>query len=138
MKQYIRTTHNFNNETREWDFRGDRGGDKQEDPNWRFGGKDKPYKESDKYNWSMGPHTLKNDRWNYMRSIIDETINCYKNDAADGQGSSENFKKFCEENPNYREIIKQDILREFEYLISIDMVRVRDNKQTFSTDYWDT
>ena len=28
MKEYIRTTHNFDNKTREWEFRGDKGQDK--------------------------------------------------------------------------------------------------------------
>ena len=47
--------------------------------------------------------------------------------------------RFIKNNPNHkRELIKKDILKELEILIELDMVRVRDNKMTFDTNYWDT
>jgi hypothetical protein len=120
MKEYIRTTHNFDNNTRRWVYRGERGMDKYElwnSPEIR-----------DKCTWrdtypfySLGVHALKDYQWMGIEWIVDETIKEYKGDAA---GNKTEFEKFINETLNYREIIKRDILEELDFLISIDMVRV--------------
>lgn len=133
MKEYIRSTHNFDNNTREWEYRGDRGQDKYGVDGWAFGGD--PRDKSLEGLWTFGVHALERDGWRYMRTIIDNTIGMYNAHASD---RTEEFKKFVKDNPNHRDIIKQHILKELEDLIAKDMVRVRDNGRTFDTDYWDT
>lgn len=139
MKEYIRSTHNFDNNTREWEYRGDKGQDKYGEIGWSFGGNggneyDERHRKLGSI-WSFGVHALERDSWRYMRTIIDNTINMYKGHASD---STKEFEEFIKNNPNHRELIKKDILKELEILIELDMVRVRDNKMTFDTNYWDT
>jgi hypothetical protein len=126
MKEYIRTTHNFNNETREWDdrfsseyFR------KTSEEIGNLGG----------CYWSMGVHALEQDQWRYLRSIIDTTIDMWERGAANYTGELA-IKELKENNPNYREIIKQDILKEFEILEKYGEIKVRDNGQPYM-EFWD-
>jgi len=130
MKEYTRSTHTFNNETREWKYRGDIDEDKHD--MWSVTTNERIKKLG--HLWSFGVHALERDSWRYMRSIIDNTISMYLGHASD---DTEEFEKFVKNTPNHREIIKNDILKELEILIELDMVRVRDNKQDYMK-YWDT
>jgi hypothetical protein len=57
--------------------------------------------------------------------IVDETIKMHKGGAYD---RPDLFEKFIEENKDHREIIKEMVLEELEYLIKLDMVRERERK----------
>lgn len=79
MKEYIRTTHNFNNTTRTWEYRGNKGEDKYEV--WNL---PETREKIDKIlfkplttprNWSIGVHALRLDRWMDMKWILWETTN---------------------------------------------------------------
>ena len=121
-KQYIRATHNFDNTTREWTYRGDRGQEKFEE--WRNAETcDKtPFTEEDT-RWSLGVHVLKHDYWMDMKWIVWETIQTVKCDVG---GNYREFEKFLIDTPNYDEIIRQHIENDFKILVPIDMVRVRE------------
>lgn len=126
MKEYIRTTHNFNNETREWEFRGDKGNDKH--GIWDYKNNDEKLKLLRKetgHLYSMGVHALERNYWMTIDQIVTETIKMYRGGAVDWSIEKE-FIKFVAENENYKEIIKSDILKELEYLIELDEVRVRE------------
>lgn len=112
MKEYIRTTHNFNNDTREWEYR------KENDKKWES--PELIYRKTPK--WSFGVHALMDDKWMNMRWIIDETIKLHQDCAG---VNTEKFDKFIQNTPNYRKIIKQCIEKELKILIKLDMVRVR-------------
>ena len=129
MKEYIRATHNFNNVTREWDNIEHKKLDYWHNLNEKIKALGQPL-------WSFGVHALERDSWRYMRSIIDNTIGMYKGGGAD-ESIRREFLNFIESTPNYREIIKRDILREFEILIASGDVMVRDNNQKYM-EYWDT
>jgi hypothetical protein len=124
MKEYIRSTHNFDNNTREWTYRGDRGQDKFDqwrDPNYFESLAWRPFSPK---KWSLGVHALKRDTWMTMNWIIDETIGMYKGGADD---HPEEFERFLRNHPNdHRDEIEQHILEEFKLLIELDMVRERD------------
>jgi hypothetical protein len=124
-KEYIRTTHNFDNDTREWTFRGDRGEEKYKEWNDPEVLKKITFRPSYPPFWSMGVHALKDDRWMGIEWIVDETIKMYKGGAYD---RPDLFEKFIEENKDHREIIKEMVLEELEYLIKLDMVRERERK----------
>ena len=126
MKEYIRTTHDFNNETREWDFRFSSEHDQKRSDELRT---------LEGSSWSMGVHAMEQDQWRYLRSIIDTTIDMWERGAGDYTGELE-IKKLKENNPNYREIIKQDILKEFEILEKYGEIKVRDNGQLYM-EFWD-
>lgn len=128
MNEYIRTTSNFNNETREWYV------PSHKDMN-HWNELDKKTKELGHPLWSFGVHALENGSWRYMRSIIDNTIDLYTNGGADHLIKKE-FEEFVKNTPNYREIIKRDILKEFEILIASGDVMVKDNGQPYM-EYWD-
>jgi|SRR5579862_454639 len=117
-KEYIRTTHNFNNETREWIFRGDRGQDK-------YGAWDYERLRILGPIWSFGVHALKRDGWRRMDWIVEETIKMYLGGAA-CPSIEKKFKEFINSTPDYKAIIEQHILKEFEILIKEDQVRVRE------------
>lgn len=126
MKEYIRTTHNFNNETREWEFRGDKGNDKH--GIWSFSISDEQIKRLEKENghlYSMGVHALSRDYWMSIESIVNDTIKMYLTGAVDWS-IQEEFELFMSKNLNYKEIVKSDILKELDILISLDEVRVRE------------
>ena len=127
MKEYIRTTSDFNNETREWD-------DRFSYEYYRKMDEELEKLEGD-YSWSMGVHALHRDRWIYLRSIIDNTLDMWERGAGDYTGELE-IKKLKENNPNYREIIKQHILKEFELLEKYGLIKVRDNGQPYM-EFWD-
>jgi hypothetical protein len=123
MKEYIRTTHNFDNETREWNYRGDRSEDKFKqwnDPEVR----DKlDFRPIHPRQWSFGVHALRRDQWMGMNWIVDGTIGMYEGHASD---ATKEFLEFVKNNPNHREIIQQHIEEEFKLLVELDMVRVRE------------
>ena len=127
MKEYIRTTSDFNNETREWD-------DRFSYEYYRKMDEELEKLEGD-YSWSMGVHALHRDRWIYLRSIIDNTLDMWERGAGDYTGELE-IKKLKENNPNYRAIIKQHILKEFELLEKYGLIKVRDNGQPYM-EFWD-
>lgn len=112
MKQYIRTTQNFDNETREWIDR-----DEWRDPNTL------ELLKASYQKWSFGVHALRRDIWVDMDWIVDETIKMFKGHASD---NTKEFLKFISETQNYQEIIQRDIEKEFETLIQLDMIRVRE------------
>lgn len=115
MKEYIRTTHNFNNDTRKWEYRGDRGCEKFE--TWK---NIDICDDSRTTQWSFGVHALKSDTWMSIGWIIDETISMFKGDAA---GNIKDVELFIKNNPNYREIIQKDVEDELKFLVEIDQVR---------------
>lgn len=115
--EYIRSTHRFDNETREWIYRGDRGEDKHEEWNTTEVRERTAFRKHPFY--SFGVHALKSDQWMDIDWIINETIQMYNGDAA---GNMSEFKRFIENTPSYKDIIKGDVLEELEYLISIGMV----------------
>ena len=121
MKEYIRTTHNFNNSSREWEYRRDKGGDKYNDSDWMF-----PVIPPIK--WSLGVHALRSDRYSYLRTIIDETILYFSND---GQ-----FKEKFLKTENIRDAVRKDILKELEILIKLDMVRAKEVTHLQDDSYW--
>jgi hypothetical protein len=117
-KEYIRTTHNFDNETREWIGRDGRGQDKHKEWN------DLDVIDSiPRSKWSFGVHALSRDHWMGIEWIIDETIKMFKGHASD---YTKEFEEFIKNTPNYRDIIKKDIEEELVYLVKIDMVRVKE------------
>lgn len=118
-KEYTRTTHNFNNETRMWEYRGDRGGDKYEQ--WNSDEVRTKLQESMRQ-WSFGVHGLESGHWMSLHCIVENAIKYFQNDSTD---YTEEFLELKKNNPNYREIVALDIVKELEYLIEIDMVRVR-------------
>lgn len=122
MKEYIRTTHNFNNETREWEYRGDREGEKFIEWNDSTVRDKLSFRQT---KWSFGVHALKSDMWMSINWVVDETIEEYKGHASD---RTEEFLEFIKTDTNYREIIQKDVEKELEYLIELDMVRGRDIK----------
>ena len=118
--EYIRTTHRFDNLTREWIYRGDIGEDKFEEWNTTEVNVTTTFRLKEKCPfYSFGAHALRRDRWMDIELIIDQTINMYRGDAA---GNTREFKKWTESTPNHRDIIKKDVLEELEYLVSIGMV----------------
>jgi hypothetical protein len=122
MKEYIRATHNFDNITREWTYRGDRGQEKFDEwSNPETRGKT-VFKEEDT-KWSLGVHALRRDEWMSMDWIIWETIRAFKGDAG---GNYREFEKFLADNPDHQKIIQQHIENEFKILIPLDMVQVRE------------
>ena len=125
MKEYIRATHNFDNNTREWTYRGERGGEKFEQWNNPKLQDSLIFRPITPRRWSFGVHALKRDQWMGTNWIIDETINMYTAHASD---ATEEFLEFIKNNPNHREIIQQHIEEEFKLLIELDMVRVRERK----------
>jgi hypothetical protein len=120
-KEYIRSTHKFDNETREWIYRGDRGEDKYEEWN----AVDVNHRVITKNINSFGVHALKRDQWMDMEWIIDETIRMYIGGASD---RTREFRELMDDTPEkeFRDILRKDILEELEYLISIGMVMVRE------------
>jgi len=123
-KEYIRATHNFDNKTREWTYRGDRGQEKFEE--WHKA-------EAEGLNiipieprtWSIGVHALKRDQWMDIKWIVWETIREFKGDAG---GNCEEFEQFMDDNPDHEEIIQQHIENDFKRLIELDMIRVRERE----------
>ena len=109
--EYRRATHDYDNEMGEWVYRGDKGMPK--------------YAEWQEYtlthpktpHYSLGVHAFRGDgRWEYLRDIIGNTVAYFQ------QESSE-FRLI---NPvRQRQIVRAAILKEFETLIKLDMVRVR-------------
>lgn len=107
VKQYIRTTHNFDNETREWKYRPEVCDFLAYTPQIH------PF-------WSLGVHALELDSWQFLRQIVDFTVDYFlKEDMA-------KFKEFMDHDSQYRQVVKEDILQELRYLIQKDMVRVRE------------
>lgn len=123
MKEYIRTTHNFNNKTREWEYRGDKDGD--EHGQWC---KDVSFPDT---KWILNLHFLSKYHWTYLRTIIDNAISYYEN------VKFVEFEALKKENPNYRRMLKNEILKQLEVLINLDMVRVRENKVEDS-EFWNS
>jgi hypothetical protein len=123
-KEYIRATHNFDNNTREWTYRGDRGEEKFEqwrDPALHEALTIRPISPKQ---WSLGVHALKRDMWMSMDWIVNETIGMYKGGADD---NPQGFEQFLKDHPtDHRDIIEQHILEEFKLLIELDMVRERE------------
>jgi len=132
IKEYIRSTHIFDNEKREWIRR--------EVIAWnRVDGR---LDTGPIYprRWSLGVHALENDQWDYLHTIINRTIDMYKNYASD---STEEFLEFIKTTPDYRKIIKQHIMKELESLILFDVVQVREKEAIGSdpkgfVEYWDS
>lgn len=122
--EYIRATHRFDNLKREWVYRGDGGEEKFEE--WISDEVQHKTicKPADGSFHGFGVHALRDDQWMDVEWIVDETINMYKGCASD---RTREFKKFIEE-PNNREILKNNILEELEYLVSIGMVMKREHK----------
>jgi len=122
--EYIRATHRFDNNTRTWIYRGDRGEDMFEKWNTTEVIIQTTSRPKDKTPfYSFGAHALRNDMWMDLDWIVEETIKMYCGDAA---GNSDEFKRFMENTPSHRDIIKKDVLDELEYLISIGMVMKRE------------
>lgn len=122
-KEYIRTTENFSNETREWTFRGDRGQEKFEEwnePGLQWSLCTRPVEPK---KWSLGVHALSRDHWMDMSWIIAKTCKMFYGDAA---GNLREFEYWVKSTPNWREIMQKDIEEELEDLIKLDMVRVRE------------
>lgn len=117
MKEYIRTTHNFDNNSRTWIYRGSQGEDKHEQ--WSS---HEVCNRNTPFYYSLGVHTLNSGWWMSLDWIVSETITAFDQGASDG---TEEFKEFVKTNPDYRKIIEKDVIGELEYLVSIDMVRVR-------------
>lgn len=125
MKEYVRTTHNFSNETREWTYRGAMGQEKHEE--WLKAEQDGfNFKSIKLEKWSLGLHILKLDMWMSMDWIVWETIEAYKGDAG---GNCQEFEQFLKDNPNHKQIIQQQTEHELEALIKLDMVRVRERQK---------
>lgn len=123
VKEYTRSTHYFNNSTREWVYRGDRGEEKWKE--WNENGISLKLCE-DPPKWSLGVHGFTRDHgWVYLKNVIDNNINYYSHD----EQFDEEFKLI----PNQREVVKKAILEEFETLIKLDMVRVREINRAFNT-----
>lgn len=120
MKEYIRSTHNFCNKTRTWIYRGDRGQDKYE--LWNSD-EVKAKIETQMYKYSIGVHALKSEQWMSLDWIVDETIKAFRGGADDKPDA---FELFIQNNVDYVQIIKSDILKELKYLVSIGMVEERD------------
>lgn len=118
-KEYIRATHNFDNVTREWTYRGDRGQEKFEE--WCNAEMDGLVETT----WSLGVHALARDRWMDMKWIVWETIQEFKGDAG---GNCREFKQFLKDNPNHEEIIQQHIENDFKFLVELDMVQMRERE----------
>ena len=117
MKEYIRTTHNFSNETRKWVYRGDRGQEKHEA--WdKVDCIDVP-------KYSFGVHALKDAYWMSFDWIVSETIKMFIDNAA---GNCHEFGEWFKTTPNAREIIAKDVQKELEMLVELDMVRVRERQ----------
>lgn len=121
MKEYTRTTHNFNNETRMWEYRGDRGGDKFDQWNSEEV-RSKLQKLHSECKWSFGVHGLESGWWMSLSWIVESTIKDLENNATD---YTDKFLELKKNDPNYKEIVALHIIREFEYLIELDMVRCR-------------
>lgn len=120
-KYYIRTTHNFNNETREWEYRGCKGGDKYELWNSDEVREKTLFRKTPSY--SFGVHGLESHQWMDLDWIVNNTIEDFLCDTA---GNMNKFKEFMKENPDYRSVVEKDVLEELNYLISLDMVRVKE------------
>lgn len=123
-KEYIRATHNFDNKTREWTYRGDRGEEKFEEWHTPEVLEGTCFKDKDT-KWSLGVHALKRDQWMGIDWIIMETIDAFRGDAGDNYRE---FEQFMKNNPNYKEIIQQHIENELKFLIELDMVQVRERE----------
>lgn len=120
MKNWIRATHNFCNETREWIYRGDRGQDKHE--LWNSD-EVRSKLETKMFKYSLGVHALRRDQWMSLDWIVDETIKAYLGGADDRPME---FEKFIQNTPDYIQIIKSDVLKQLKYLVSIGMVEERE------------
>ncbi len=72
MKYWTRTTHNFNNETREWEFRGDYGDAAQQG---NFIGKS-----------TLGIHALDSGRWHNLHEIMHRNFEYYEQYKDDPYG----------------------------------------------------
>jgi hypothetical protein len=123
-KEYIRATHNFDNKTREWTYRGDRGQEKFEEWN-NPGTRDKTVFKEEDTRWSLGVHALRHDQWMGMDWILWETKNAFKGDAG---GNYREFEQFLKDNPDHDQIIQQHIENELKFLIELDMVQVRERE----------
>src|ERR1035437_4119504 len=126
-KEYIRATHNFDNSSREWTYRGDRGQEKFEE--WRNAEMDGLNSKIES-TWSLGVHALERDQWMDMQWIVHETIRGFRGDAGDNYRE---FEQFLKDNPNYKEIIQQHIENDFKLLVKLDMVQVRERE--FENDF---
>jgi len=121
--EYIRSTHRFDNEIREWIYRGEKGEDKFEEWNTRevfektIVRKNKPF-------YSFGVHSLKSHMWMGLDWIVEETIKMFKGYPHDN--NTKEFLKFIKETPNHREVIENHILEDLEILISLGMVMKRE------------
>ena len=125
-KEYIRATHNFDNKTREWIYRGDRGQDKFEQwSNPEVTDKTCVKEINGDTKWSLGVHGLRRDQWMNMDWIVRETIEAFRADAG---GNWQECYKFLRENPNHKEIVQQHIENDFKLLIELDMVQVRERE----------
>lgn len=119
--EYIRSTHRFDNCLREWIYRGDRGEDKHVEWNTPEIIQNTVFRRRSPF-YSFGVHALKDDRWMGMDWVVDETIKMYIEGASD---RTLEFKEFMDTNPNYRDIVRRDVLEELEYLVSVGMVMKR-------------
>jgi len=121
-KEYIRSTHYFDNKTRTWIYRGDRGQDRPDwnDPELITKVCTRPCEPK---NHSMGVHALRDHMWMDIKWIVSETLKMYYG-GADGEPTK--FKEWYKNTPNARELIQKDIEEELEMLIKLDMVQVRE------------
>ena len=96
---YTRNTHNFNNETREWEYRKEL---------------DAPeIAEACKNFKSIGVHALESGKWSSFFDILHENIESYKSDIMDSYGGKE-----C---PTH-----ETIRNELETMIDLGLVKVKE------------
>jgi hypothetical protein len=88
MKYWTRTTHNFNNETREWEFKGDYGDATQQA---HFTGKS-----------TLGIHALISGRWQSLHEITSENQEYYKQHKDDPYSG-------CHESGHLEEAVLHDL-----------------------------
>lgn len=127
MKEYIDVRSNFNNITREWEHRDEKGHDKYNiwtSIFWKDLGD-----EIDKIScrWSLGVHALNRNWYMTIDSIIEETIGAFRGGAVDNSILCD-FEKFVKKTPNFRIKIGEDIQRELDILVKHGVVKVRDKK----------
>ncbi len=96
---YIRTTHNFNNETREWDYR--------DLPEW----KEKSNIIQETIQLTLGVHGVERDIWEPLFRIVQNNKDYIMQES--------NGAWICPE--NFDELVEQELKR----LVKLDMVKCK-------------
>lgn len=129
---FIRTTHNFDNKTREWIYRGDKGQDMEK--KWQ----NNDNFANDELYWCLGVHVLEQNRWMTFKEVVDETILGFEKGAAGHEGE-DSLARLKKDRPlNWREYFEMDVEEDLRFLVRKGMVAIKlEGHSNITTDVSD-